>query len=87
MEHNLNYQRLNVLGEMLMSLIQKPKTSEEGEWLSLKDLSALIKSHFKGYKEDATSIQKIASYLRRPEYKFQSKRASSGMLYLIKKRV
>ena len=87
MEHNLNYQRLNGLGEMLMSLIQKPRIDEDGEWLGLKDLSALIKSHFKGYKEDATSIQKIAAYLRRPEYKFQSKRASSGMLYLIKKRV
>ena len=87
MEHNLNYQRLNGLGEMLMSLIQKPRSDEDGEWLGLKELSALIKSHFKGYKEDATSIQKIAAYLRRPEYKFQSKRASSGMLYLIKKRV
>ncbi|MCR4810329.1 MAG: hypothetical protein K5896_10810 [Prevotella sp.] len=87
MEHNLNYQRLNGLGEMLMSLIQKPRIDEDGEWLGLKDLSALIKSHFKGYKEDATSIQKIAAYLRRPEYKFQSKRASSGMLYLIKRRV
>lgn len=87
MEHNLNYQRLNGLGEMLMSLIQKPRSDEDGDWLGLKDLSALIKSHFKGYKEDATSIQKIAAYLRRPEYKFQSKRASSGMLYLIKKRV
>ena len=87
MEHNLNYQRLNGLGEMLMSLIQKPRSDEDGEWLGLKNLSALIKSHFKGYKEDATSIQKIAAYLRRPEYKFQSKRASSGMLYLIKKRV
>ena len=87
MEHNLNYQRLNGLGEMLMSLIQKPRGDENGEWLGLKDLSALIKSHFKGYKEDATSIQKIAAYLRRPEYKFQSKRASSGMLYLIKRRV
>ena len=87
MEHNLNYQRLNGLGEMLMSLIQKPRGDEDGEWLGLKDLSALIKNHFKGYKEDATSIQKIAAYLRRPEYKFQSKRASSGMLYLIKRRV
>ena len=87
MEHNLNYQRLNGLGQMLMSLIQKPRIDEDGEWLGLKNLSALIKSHFKGYKEDATSIQKIAAYLRRPEYKFQSKRASSGMLYFIKRRV
>ena len=87
MEHNLAYQRLNGLGEMLMSLIAKPRSNEDGEWLSLKDLSALLKKHFRGYKEDTTAFQKIGSYLRRPEYKFQSRHTNSGTLYLIKRRV
>ena len=87
MEHNLAYQRLNGLGEMLMSLIAKPRSNEDGEWLSLKDLSALLKKHFKGYKEDTTAFQKIGSYLRRPEYKFQSRHTNNGTLYLIKQRV
>ena len=87
MEHNLAYQRLNGLGEMLMSLIAKPRSVEDGEWISLKDLSALLKTHFKGYKEDTTSFQKIGNYLRRPEYKFQSRHANTGTLYLIKRRV
>ena len=87
MEHNLAYQRLNGLGEMLMSLIAKPRSVEDGEWVSLKDLSALLKTHFKGYKEDTTSFQKIGNYLRRPEYKFQSRHTSNGTLYLIKRRV
>ena len=87
MEHNLAYQRLNGLGEMLMSLIAKPRNEEDGEWLSLKDLSALLKKHFKGYKEDTAAFQKIGSYLRRPEYKFQSRHTNSGTLYLIKRRV
>ena len=87
MEHNLAYQRLNGLGEMLMSLIAKPRSNEDGEWLSLKDLSALLKKHFKGYKEDTAAFQKIGSYLRRPEYKFQSRHTNSGTLYLIKRRV
>ena len=87
MEHNLAYQRLNGLGEMLMSLIAKPRSNEDGEWLSLKDLSALLKKHFKGYKEDTTAFQKIGSYLRRPEYKFQSRHTNNGTLYLIKRRV
>jgi predicted P-loop ATPase len=86
MEHNLAYQHLNGLGEMLMSLIQKPRNGEDGKWVSLKELSALLKAHFKGYKEDATSFQKMSAYLRRPEYKFQSKRASTGMLYWVKQR-
>ena len=87
MEHNLAYQRLNGLGEMLMSLIAKPRNEEDGEWLSLKDLSALLKKHFKGYKEDTAAFQKIGSYLRRPEYKFQSRHTNNGTLYLIKRRV
>ncbi len=87
MEHNLQYQRMNGLGEMLMSLIQKPRQSEEGQWISLKELSTLLKKHFKGYKEEPNSFQKIGNYLNRPEYKFQSKHAMNGTLYWIKKRV
>jgi len=55
--------------------------------MSLKELSALIKQHFKGYKEESSSFQKIGNYLNRPEYKFQSKHATCGTLYWVKKRV
>ena len=85
MEHNLVYQQLNGLGEMLMSVIQKPR-DDEGEWMTLKELSELLKHHFKGYKEEASSFQKIGSILSRPEYKFESRRTNGGMLYLIKKK-
>ena len=87
MEHNLQYQRLNGLGEMLMAVIQKPREADEGQWMSLKELSALLKSRFKGYKEDAGTFQKIGNYLSRPEYKFQSKHTTSGALYLVKFRL
>ena len=102
MEHNLQYQRLNGLGEMLMAVVQKPRTAptpqsdgqlpsgrgaEEGQWMSLKDLSALLKSKFKGYKEEENSFQKIGNYLNRPEYKFQSKHSTSGNYYWVKVRV
>ena len=93
MEHNLQYQRLNGLGEMLMAVVQKPRVaasdvqSEEGQWMSLKDLSALLKSKFKGYKEDTGSFQKIGNYLNRPEYKFQSKHTTGGNFYWVKVRV
>ena len=85
MEHNLVYQQLSGLGEMLMSVIQKPR-DDEGEWMTLKELSELLKHHFKGYKEEASSFQKIGSILSRPEYKFESRRTNGGMLYLIKKK-
>ena len=96
MEHNLQYQRLNGLGEMLMALVQKPRnmapaanaqSDGEGEWMSLKELSALLKKHFKGYKEDEGTFRKIGNYLNRPEYKFQSKHTTSGILYWVKLRV
>ena len=87
MEHNLQYQRLNGLGEMLMAVVQKPHDGEDGQWLSLKDLSALLKSHFRGYKEDAGTFQKIGNYLNRPEYKFQSRHTSTGTLYWVKLRI
>ena len=87
MRHNLQYQQLNGLGEMILSLIQKPREDEEGEWVSLKELSALLKEHFKGYQEEASSLVKLGNYLNRPEYKFMSKRTNSGVRYWIKKRV
>ena len=96
MEHNLQYQRLNGLGEMLMAVVQKPRTAAiaadapndgEGEWMSLKDLSALLKVHFKGYKEDESTFRKIGNYLNRPEYKFQSRHTTSGVLYWVKRKV
>ena len=87
MEHNLQYQRLNGLGEMLMSLIQKPRTDEEGQWMSIPDLSAMLKDHFKGYKEDSGTFQKIGHYLSRPEYKFQSKHTTTGTMYWVRMRI
>ena len=87
MEHNLQYQRLNGLGEMLLAIVQKPRTSEEdGQWLSLSELSDLLKTHFKGYKEDPSTYQKIGQYLSRPLYRFQSKHTTQGTKYWVKVR-
>ena len=87
MEHNLQYQRLNGLGEMLMAVIQRPRnTDDDGQWMSIPELSALLKSRFKGYKEDTTVFQKIGGYLNRPEYKFQSRHTRNGVQYWVKMR-
>jgi hypothetical protein len=87
MEHNLQYQRLNGLGEMLMAVILRPRNADDdGQWMSIPELSALLKSRFKGYKEDALAFQKIGNYLNRPEYKFQSRHTRSGVQYWVKMR-
>ena len=85
MEHNLVFQQLSGLGEMLLSLIQKPR-DDEGEWMTLKELSALLKQHFRGYKEEPSTFQKIGAILSRPEYKFECQRKTDGMQYKVKRR-
>ena len=87
MEHNLQYQRLNGLGEMLLAVVHKPRPNEEGQWMTLPELSALLMSHFKGYKEEETTLVRIGNYLNRPEYKFQSKHTKSGTRYWVALRV
>ena len=87
MEHNLQYQRLNGLGEMLMAVILRPRNADDdGQWMGIPELSALLKSRFKGYKEDALAFQKIGNYLNRPEYKFQSRHTRNGVQYWVKMR-
>jgi hypothetical protein len=86
MQHNLLFQRLNGLGEMLMAIFQRPEEGEEGQWLSLKDISAHLKATFKGaYREETGTFEKIGNILNRPEYKFVSRRKTSGMEYYVKK--
>ena len=52
-----------------------------------ENIIGLLKKHFKGYKEEPDTFRKIGNYLNRPEYKFQSRRVSAGMLYWVKLRV
>ena len=88
MQHNLDFQRLNGLGEMLLSLIQKPHSDDDkAVWMSLKELSAMVKKQFGSYKEDANALQKIGYFLSRPEYKFDSRRTNAGMQYRVKLKV
>ena len=87
MRHNLQFQRMNGLAEMLMAIVAKPAADEEGEWLTLAEISALLTRHFKGYKEDKGSFEKIGSILRRPEYCFECHRQTSGRKYLVKVKV
>ena len=84
MQHNLRYQRLNGLGEMLLSVFRKPEGDEQGEWLSLKDISARLRQAFgSGYQEDKGTFEKIGRYLSRPEYQFEYRRTHSTREYYV----
>ena len=92
MQHNLRFQKMNGLGEMLMSLFEKPEgTSKEnpknGQWMSVKEISDLLKESFKGaYQADEGALVKIGQFLSRPEYRFESERKTRGWVYWVKKR-
>ena len=85
-QHNRKFQQISGLGEMLMSLIQRPLNDEDGQWMTLKEISAMLRTHFRGYQEDTGSFRKIGSYLSRPEYRFKSKHLNTGMIYWVKVR-
>jgi len=83
-QRNFSYQEVSGLGEMLMSVLQRPTDGEEGQWMSLKEISSLLKKSFKGYKEETGTFRKIGTFLSRPEYRFKSAHKMSGTVYLVK---
>ena len=87
MFHNLTFQQVNGLGEMLLSVFRRPINDEEGEWLSLKDISARLKKLFKGaYKEDKGTFEKIGRILSQPDYQFETRRKTAGYQYRVVER-
>ena len=92
MHHNLRYQQMNGLSEMLLSLFEKPDGNpkdnpENGQWLSVKEISDRLKQTFKGaYQPDEGSLVKIGQCLNRPEYRFESERKTHGWVYWVKER-
>lgn len=85
MKRNLQFRQVNGLAEMLMSIILKPMDDEEGQWMSLKEISLLLKKTFKtGYKEEVGTFRKIGIILNRPEYSFHSRHTVTGNEYWVK---
>ena len=92
MEHNLRYQKLSQLGEQLLSLYEKPEGTPKsnpdgGKWMTLKEISARLKKTYRAaYQEDEGCYIRIGNFLSRPEYKFESERKTSGMVYWVNER-
>jgi hypothetical protein len=87
MQHNMQYQQLNGLGEMLLSLYDRPADGEQGQWLTLPQISARLKEVYRGaYQEDSGTMARIGHVLSRPDYRFECTRRKKGMVYLVKER-
>lgn len=88
MEHNLQYQHLDGLEEMLMSVLQRPQADDEtAQWMPLKEIADVLVKHFPAFKVVEGTFIKMGSCLSRPQYKFEKKELSSGSYYLVKLRV
>ena len=83
---NMSFQQESGLGEMVLSVVQIPDNDNEGQWMNVRDISALLKSRFNGYKEEPASIKKIGSFMNRPTYRFKSKHTNTGTAYWVKLR-
>ena len=83
---NMTYQQVSGLGEMLLSVLQRPGPDEEGQWMSIREIALLLKTHFKGYKLDPSSFRKIGLCLSNPENRFKSKHSNIGTQYWVKVR-
>ena len=92
MEHNQKFQKVNGLGEMLLSVFERPEGTPKsnpngGQWLSVKDISTRLKAKFKGaYQPDEGSLVRIGQFLSRPEYQFLRERKKYGWVYWVKER-
>ncbi len=86
MAHNRQYQQISGLGEMILSLIERPSSDQDShaEWMSIKQLSAMLKKDFHGYQEDVGAFCRIGNFLNRQEHKFKSERKSDGMYYWVR---
>ena len=82
-ERNMTFQQVSGLSEMLHSLLQKPENDDEGRWMSISEISTLLKRNFKGYKEEPGTFRKIGLCLSAPEYRFNNKHTKSGTSYWV----
>lgn len=92
MRHNLQFQKICGLGEMLMAVIERPQGTPKthpdgGRWLSLRDISDRLKQVFHGaYQESEGAFIKIGQWLSRPECRFERERKTYGWCYWVKER-
>ena len=56
--HNGDYRPVSGLQEMLAAVIEKPANADDGRWMTLGEISQMLKSRFSSYKEDASTFRK-----------------------------
>ena len=88
MAHNLRYQQLSGLSEMLAGLFVPAVAGDpEGQWMTLPMISEKLKERYgSSYEERPGMFEKIGTYFNRPEVKCEKHRKTSGMEYFVKVR-
>jgi hypothetical protein len=84
--HNGDYRPVSGLQEMLAAVIEKPANAGDGRWMTLGEISQMLKSRFSSYKEDASTFRKLGASLNRPDYRFDSRHTKTGAVYFVRQK-
>ena len=84
--HNGDYRPVSGLQEMLAAVIEKPANAGDGRWVTLGEISQILKSRFSSYKEDAGTFRKLGAALNRPDYRFDSRHTKTGVVYFVRQK-
>jgi hypothetical protein len=71
---------------MLAAVIEKPANAGDGRWMTLGEISQMLKSRFASYKEDAGTFRKLGAALNRPDYHYDSRHTKTGVVYFVRQK-
>jgi predicted P-loop ATPase len=86
MEYNRQFQRIDGIEEMLLSLFRKPANDEKGQWWVVSDIMEHLKAHFRSVDLKSVTLPKIGSVLSSSLIGVKSKHTNRGTAYLLAER-
>ncbi len=84
--HNNDYRPVSGLHEMLAAVIEKPVTPDDGRWVTLGEISQMLKNRFGSYKEDTGTFRKLGVALNRPDYRYDNRHTKTGVVYFVRQK-
>ena len=84
--HNNDYRPVSGLHEMLAAVIEKPVAPDDGRWVTLGEISQMLKNRFGSYKEDTGTFRKLGVALNRPDYRYDNRHTKTGVVYFVRQK-
>ena len=78
MKRNEDFRIEDGLTVMINTFFEPPKSKDEGEWLSVAEILAILRTHFKNLKDDIGTLQKLGT---RMKAHFEQRRPGGRIIY------